>query len=471
MIINNFKSLISHGNISGRQTVLEMMEAGFAATDPYKNTRALIKLDGNKLIIGRKNFPFQGTDSKIFGFEPLVFDLSQIGNIYVTGGGKAAQRMALAIEDVLGDRITAGHICAKKGESIELKRIGLTLAGHPIPDKDSVEGAKRIMEIELNAKQDDIVFNLLSGGGTALMTLPGPGLTLDDIKNVTQKLYFEQGASIMDANAVRSQLVILRGRHGRNVGDATRIEFSTSPYPTVLRNKGYIRKKHGGRGYKGAIEVLKKHRLWDEVSQSIRDYLLKKDPKYGSIRPDELKGKPQFRFIVIESGDMLEAAKRQGEKMGINTVIIASSPEDIEARAYGKSLSLIAIEEEVYKRPFNLPCAIIAGGELLVSTRNTTGIGGRNQEFALSTAPKIEGSLQIVVASADSDGADGPTNVAGGIVDGLTIARAEELGINIFDELDNHNSFEVFDKLGDHIITGTRGTNVQDLRILYIGEI
>jgi glycerate-2-kinase len=207
------------------------------------------------------------------------------------------------------------------------------------------------------------------------------------------------------------------------------------------------------------------------VSPSVRDYLLKKDPKYGSIRPDELKDKPQFRFIVLESGDMLEAAKGQGEKMGINTAIIASSPEDIEARAYGKSLSLIAIEEEVFKRPFNLPCAIIAGGELLVSTRNTTGIGGRNQEFALSTAPKIDSSLQIVVASADSDGNDGPTNVAGGIVDGLTITRAEELGINIFDELDNHNSFEVFDKLGDHIITGTRGTNVQDLRILYIGVI
>jgi glycerate-2-kinase len=470
MNIKNMKTLISHGNINGRKIVLAMLESGLKATDPYTNAKKLIRIQDDNLIIGHKDFPVKNSEGQVLGSKSLTFNLSNIGKIYVVGGGKAAQRMAKAIEDVLGDKIMEGHICAKKGEPVELKRIGVTLAGHPIPDEDSVKGANIIFKIEKKAKKGDIVFLSESGGGTALMTLPGPGLTLEDIQEITRMLYFECGASIMDTNVVRSQLVILRGRHTRNVGDATLIRFNTAPTPPGLRERSYVRRYRGRRGYQGAIDVLKKYRLWSRISQSVRTYLEKADPRYGSIMPGELKEKPQYHYRVIGPEDMLEAAKKKAKDLGINAAIIASSPDDIEARAFGKTLANIALEIEVYNRPFNPPCALIAGGELLVKTGKTSGIGGRNLEFALSAAPMIEGSDSIVIASADSDGTDGPTDVAGGIVDGYTMKRAEEGGVDVLEELNRHNSFSALKKLGDTLLTGARGTNVQDLRVIYIGN-
>jgi len=130
----------------------------------------------------------------------------------------------------------------------------------------------------------------------------------------------------------------------------------------------------------------------------------------------------------------------------------------------------MAVEIEVYQRPFTPPCILIAGGELLVATGRTTGIGGRNQEVTLAAAPLIEESPQIVVASMDSDGTDGPTDAAGGIVDGYTIARAKVAAVDVLDALHRDNAFSALTTLGDAILTGARGTSAQDLRVLYVGE-
>ena len=183
-----------------------------------------------------------------------------------------------------------------------------------------------------------------------------------------------------------------------------------------------------------------------------------------------MRGKPQYQFRVKGPEDMLEAARVRAEALGVHGAIIASSSDDIEAQAFGRALALMAIEIEVYHRPFKPPCALIAGGELLVRTEGSTGLGGRNQEFVLATAAKIHSSQQIVIASADSDGTDGPTDIAGGIVDGLTMTRAQERGIELQDELKQHNSMRVLQSLQDTIVTGAQGTNVQDLRVIYIGH-
>jgi len=137
MVMKNASELAKHGNAAGRQTVLQILEAGLRAADPYDNVRKLVRVGGGKLIIGHKDLPER------FGRGPLVLDLSSVNHIYVIGGGKAAHRQAVALEDALGDLITAGHVNAKKGDTVQLKRIGVTLAGHPIPDGDSVAGARR----------------------------------------------------------------------------------------------------------------------------------------------------------------------------------------------------------------------------------------------------------------------------------------------------------------------------------------
>jgi len=467
MRIKNLEMLTSHGNVGGRKAVLELFEAGLEAADPYENVKKLIRIENGKLIVGHKAF------SRPLGQEPLVFDLSQVGNIYVVGGGKAAQRQAEAIEDVLGDLITDGHLNAKKGDEIRLKRIGVTLAGHPIPDENSIEGARRILEIERKAKKGDIVFHSESGGGSALLTLPAPGITLQDLQEVNRLLYFTCGATMWDTNAVRNQLVLLRGRHARYVGDATLIQISTDERPPGLRVSVIGKdstQRSGVDSYQYAIDVLKTYHCWEKVSHSVRTYLTKADLRYGPLRPEERRGKRRHYFRVMGPEYMLEAAKNKAEEIGLNTAIIVSSLSDVEAQPTAETFAYIAQEIETYGRPFKPPCVLLCGGELVVIVGEETGVGGRNQEFALSAVPRIAGSKNIVIASMDSDGTDGPTDMAGGIVDGYSMERAKEAGVDIFEELRRHNSTMALNKLGDTICTCIQGTHVQYLRITYVGK-
>jgi glycerate-2-kinase len=158
-------------------------------TDPYENTKKIVRLESGKLIIGNPEF------SEPVGREPVGFNLDEVKNIYIVGGGKSVQKIALALEEVLGDRITEGRINAKKGDEIICHRVNVTLAGHPMPDEDSVAGAARMLEIEKRAGKGDVVFWVTSGGGSALKALPAPGISLQDLQAVYRILYFGCGAS------------------------------------------------------------------------------------------------------------------------------------------------------------------------------------------------------------------------------------------------------------------------------------
>lgn len=459
--ILNTDALLSHGNTAGRRIVLDILEAGLRASDPYVEVQKIVRIVGNRLIVGRED-----DDSR----PPLVFDLDRVGNIYVIGGGKAAQRQAKALEDILGDRIADGHVNAKKGDAIELKRIPVTLAGHPLPDAESVSGARKIIEVARKARKGDIVFFSESGGGSALMTLPCPGITLDELQELNRLLYFERGASMWDTNAVRNLLVMLRSREIRYCGEATYIQLSTDERPPKLKvnasKKGYG-VLSAAESYAYAIDVLKRYECWDLVAPSIREFLLKADPKYAFLTPEERARMNYYRTIGPET--MLEAARSRALELGLNAEIVASSLSDVEAAQAGTVMSFMAQEIEVHDRPVKAPCVLLCGGELLVTVGGGDGVGGRNQEFVLSTAPRIAGSERVVVASVDSDGTDGPTDQAGAIADGFTMGRAADLGIDVHDELHRHNTSPTLRQLGDTIYTGVRGTNIQDLRVVYVG--
>lgn len=475
MIIKNREELLSHGNVAGRRIVLDILEAGMAAADPYENTRDLIRIEGNKLIVG--NDRIRRTDSPGIASlglkggaesqEPLVFDLDKVNNIYVVGGGKAAQRMAKAMEDVLGDRITEGHINAKKGDQIYLERIEVTLAGHPIPDEDSVAGARRILEIEHKAREGDIVFVSTSGGGSALMALPAPGITLQDLQEVYRLLYFECGAPMPVANAVRNLLTILRLKHARHVRGATLIQVSTPEEPPKVRTH-LNHRSDDVDPYAHAIDILKRYGCWEAVSDAVRAYLLRGDLQYGPLRHDEWCGPNKHYFRVMGPEVMIDTALAKAAALGVPATVLSSSLNDIEARATGEVLAHIAQEIETLDRPVPAPCALLCGGEVVVATGKENGLGGRNEEFVLSTVARIAGSSRIVVGSADSDGSDGPTDVAGGIVDGYTAGRAAALGIDIDGALRRHDSYTALKALGDTIDTGILNTNVRDLRVIYV---
>jgi glycerate 2-kinase len=335
-----------------------------------------------------------------------------------------------------------------------------------------VAGAQRILEIERQAKKGDIVFLCQSGGATALTALPVPGVSLADLQEVYRVLYFGCGANMPAANAVRNHIAMMNGKHARYVGDATLISLHTEEIPPDLRVHLFPNFFAGYTGidpYDAAIGVLNGYRCWDRVPQSVRDFLSARDPQYGPIRPEEVKGKPHYWFRVMGPEYMVEAARQKAEDLGLNAAVLISSLSDVEAQPVAHTLGFLSQEVEVLGRPFTPPCALICGGELVVTVGNETGIGGRNQEFALAAALRIDGSKNVVIGSADSDGMDGPTPVAGAIIDGESISRARAAGFDVEAELARHNAHPVLEAIGETIVTGTRTTNVRDLRVVYVG--
>ena len=222
---------------------------------------------------------------------------------------------------------------------------------------------------------------------------------------------------------------------------------------------------------------LKKWKVWDEVPESVRRHLETADPRYETVKKEEFE-KMSFRIfgVLPHKTGMIATAKKKAEELGLQAVVLTERLQ-AEAREAAKVVAAIANSIERTGQPFEPPCVLISGGEMVVTVGNEKGIGGRNQEFVLSAALKIEGSKNIVVASADSDGTDGPGTqliggkepfcLGGGIADGYTAERAEELGIDIEEELMRHNSSPVLQKLNDGIII-EQGISMNDLTVTAI---
>src|SRR4030042_6071423 len=179
--IQNAENLLSTGDVPGRQAMLQILEAGLQAANPYANARRLMRVENGKLIVGNKEFEPSGSPRS--GDE--VYDLSRIGRIHVLGAGKGTQNVAKAIEEVLGDRLTGGHVIEKKGHPVILKKIGVTLGGHPTPDEDCIQGCERILRLTKDLTEKDLVFTCVGNGVSSLLTLPAPGLSVEDLRTTT----------------------------------------------------------------------------------------------------------------------------------------------------------------------------------------------------------------------------------------------------------------------------------------------
>jgi glycerate 2-kinase len=219
-----------------------------------------------------------------------------------------------------------------------------------------------------------------------------------------------------------------------------------------------------------AVRILKKYDVWDELPPSVRKFFEDADPKYEIPKIKKCSKTKSLSFNVIDSECMLQASAKKASEMGLTPVIFAQRLS-AEARDAARTLASVAREVEIRNRPFKSPCILISGGEIVtMGNADLKTKGGRNQEFALSSAIRIEGSKRITVASVDSDGTDGPTEVAGGMADGYTMKRAKELNVDVFRALYKHNSYEALIRLEDIIFTGSTGSNIQDLRLFYISD-
>ena len=479
--IQNAQNLLATGNVSGRQAMLQILEAGLQAADPYANTRKLLRVENGKLIVGNKEFE-PGGDPRS-GDE--VYDLSRLGRIYVLGAGKGIQNVAKAIEDVLGDRLAGGHVIDKKGHPLILERIGVTLGGHPTPDEDCVRGCERILEITKGLTEKDLVFTCVANGVSSLLTMPIPGLSVEDLRRTTMATQIERGMPTRELSPIRNHLDRMKGgRISRYIHPAKMIHIlaiDPGTYEQRMKENYWLHTLPDCTTFQDAMANLKRYEAWEAVPSAVRKHLEEADPEQETLKAKDFD-KMSFRIFGLmpgywQSGKVLPAMKK-AEELGFQAILIADRLIEIEASQAGTYLASIAKTAERRGQPFEPPCALFSSGEMVVTVGQEKGVGGRNQEFALSAALKIAGSRNIVIASLDTDGTDGPGSqfsahspdipcLAGGLVDGRTVESARNLGVDILGELKRHNTSPALWRLNSGILV-TPNISLIDLTVALI---
>lgn len=396
-------------------------------------------------------------------------DLSRYRRIFVVGAGKASAAMAQAAEQVLGRRIHGGWINTKDGHLAPLRRVALHEASHPVPDARGVDGARRIAEIAAQAQEGDLLVCLISGGGSALLPLPLEPVTLEE-KQETTKLLLGCGATIHEINAVRKHLSAIKG------GRLARLAHPADVLALLLSDVVGDPLDVIGSGptapdtstFATAWAVIEKYGLPAKIPARARRLL--EDGLAGKIEETPKPGDPCFRKtrnVIVGSNRLaVDAAARRARQLGYRPLVLSTTIEG-ETRDIAAMHAAIAREIVATGRPARPPVCLISGGETTVTLRGK-GLGGRNQEFALAAAIEMEGLPGVLAFSAGTDGTDGPTDAAGAMADGATLARAAAMGLDAPRSLQHNDSYRFFQPLGDLVMTGPTGTNVMDVRLVLV---
>ncbi|MBM3137938.1 MAG: glycerate kinase [Chloroflexi bacterium] len=436
--------------------VNQIIQASLDAVNPYSIVRNLISRNSSHFSIGRKNF-----------------ELDRIRRIFVVGVGKAVLPMAKGLLEVIGEDISSGILVPKHiGMDLSprfLQKIKIFKGDHPVPTERSAIAGREIHNFLSSTRENDLVIGLISGGGSSLVTLPMEPVSIGDINKLTQTL-LQSGASIQEFNTVRKHLDKIKGggllrfiHPARSIhlilsdviGDDLSVIASgpTTSDPTT---------------YQDAIHVLNSYGIWGEIPSSIKELLLKgeKGEIPETIKPEDPLLEKVDNCIIGSLSIAANEAKRKAESLGFRTEII-----DLEligeARSNGSQLVHYLKNRLSDFSGSDSPICLIAGGETTV-TVSGRGTGGRNQELALAAALELDGMNKVQILTLATDGEDGPTDAAGAIVDGQTIQRAREIGLNAQNFLLNNDAYNFFKKTGELIFTGPTGTNVNDLVFMFI---
>ena len=379
------------------------------------------------------------------------------GRLVVASIGKAAWRMAKAASDILGSEISGAVVTKYEHSMGDIKGLEIFEAGHPVLDENTLKGTRALLEHVKNLNENDTVLFLVSGGGSALFELPAEGVTLDDMKDITSQL-LSCGADIVEINTIRKHLSSVKG------GRFAKLCSPAHVFMVVLSDV------LGDR-----LDSIASGPAWPDESTSeealaiVKKYNLNVKPELLKILSQETPKKLDNVTAVITGSvtALCEAACEIAKSKGYNPLVLTTTMT-CEAREGGSFMASVAREVLTSGRPVKAPCALIAGGETVVHLTGH-GMGGRNQEFALAAATGIAGLDNVVIASLGSDGTDGPTDAAGGIVDGKTEAILKEKKINISDVLKENDAYNALKAADALLMTGPTGTNVNDVALALIG--
>lgn len=457
--------------MEGEKVYDDLKRIFFAAVgrvDPYKIIKKCIKITNNTLNIDLD-----------LEEERFSFDLDNFEKLFIIGTGKATAKMAKAVEELFIHRISKGIISVKYGHTEHLATIDTIEAGHPVPDENSIKASQKIIEIAQLADEKALVINLISGGGSSLLTKPldytigseKSSLTLKEIQKTTKAL-LSCGATISEINCIRKHISSIKGgRLARLLYPATQINLILSDVvgdrlDTIASGLTTFDEST----YENALEIIERYDIEDKIPLKVLNLikagargLIDETPK----RDDRIFRKV-FNILIGSNYSALLAALKSAETLGYNTIIISSQITG-ESKEIAKVFLGIANDIKNHDLPVKRPACIIAGGETTVTLKGC-GKGGRNQELALSFLSGIQNDREDMkdtyFLSAATDGNDGPTDAAGAFAS-LQILETS-VNMNVEDYLKNNDSYNFFDQIGWLFKTGPTNTNVCDIQILLV---
>jgi hydroxypyruvate reductase len=384
------------------------------------------------------------------------------GRTIVIGAGKASAAMAEALESHW-DGPLEGLVITRYGYARPCWGIEIVEAAHPHPDEAGQRAAEQMARLVSGLGEDDLVIALISGGGSALMPAPLPGLTLADKQAVGAAL-LRSGATISEINCVRRHLSALKGgRLGALCAPARLVSLLISDVPgddpLDIASGPMVADP---TTCADALAVLARYRI--EPPEAVLNIL--RSGEGESVKPGDPRLVRAETRLITTPMMALEAAARVAEKAGYAAAILSDRVEG-EAREVAKVFAALALHAAAHKKPFRPPCVLLSGGETTVTLRGN-GRGGRNVEFLLSLAVELHGAKGVHALAGDTDGVDGVEEIAGAIVTPDTLLRARSLGINPLASLGNNDGHGFFQALGDSVVTGPTLTNVNDFRVVLI---
>ena len=375
------------------------------------------------------------------------------GRVVVVGAGKATALMAAALEDAWPD--ATGVVVTRYGHAAPTRAIRVIEASHPVPDANSALAARAMLEAVSGLGPDDLVLALMSGGGSALLALPAPGLTLAD-KQAVNRALLTSGATINEMNAVRKHLSAIKG--GRLAAAARPARVVTLAISDVPGDDPAVI---------GSGPTVPDPTTWDDVRAiaarygiALPDAGADETPKPGELAAD-------VRLIATPA-QALHAAAEVARAHGLAPLILGDALEG-ESRELGTVMAGIARSARKHGHPLAPPCVLLSGGETTVTIgTGKAGRGGRNTEFALGLACALAGEQGVWAIAGDTDGIDGTEDAAGAVVLPGTLPRARDAGLDPRGVLAAHDSYALFQALGDLVMTGPTLTNVNDFRAVLV---
>lgn len=438
--------------------IARVLAQGINSVDPTRCLREHFKREGEDLILNGNRI-----------------HLDRIQRVFLVGVGKASLPMSKTAAEFLAKDLTRGITILKKGTSFDpgtlSGKILILEGGHPLPDQDSLTATQEVIHLLETSTENDLVIFLISGGGSALLSAPAPGIILKDLSRLNE-LLFGCGASIDEINTIRKHLSQVKGgRLAALASPATQISLILSDVvgdPVDMIASGPT--VPDPTTFQDALDVIRKYRLERDLPSSVFAHL--KNGALGKITETPKPGDPVFERAHVEViGNNLKAAKAalgQASKEGFHSLHLTSCYQG-EAGEIGQFLAAVLCQMAITGDPLPRPACLVAGGEATVtfSDQAEIGKGGRNQELALSAVKPLAGLPGIALLALATDGNDGPTDAAGAVVTGDTYRRGLSTGLDLQDHLENHNAYPYFEALGDLLQPGLTQTNVNDLIFLF----